>query len=122
MSSLNNVQVKKKLILLLIFSSMGLLIFSSLQFCNYYEKDQSMQQIEELVYLSEKISKEEKAISLKMVNGLNDAISNKDQETQKIANVVNKTYQIAINTSSVAKKVIYTLNNKKFGMDILCIS
>ena len=56
-SILHNISVKTKLILILFFPILGLLIFSSLQSLDYYEKYTTMQKIETLTLLSQKISK-----------------------------------------------------------------
>ena len=57
MTSLNNVSVKTKLILILFFPILGLIIFASLQSYDYYNKYTSMQKVETLVLLSVNLSK-----------------------------------------------------------------
>ena len=57
MSFLNNLSLKAKLVLILLFPILGLIVFASLQSFNYYEKYTSMNKIETLTVLSQKISR-----------------------------------------------------------------
>lgn len=57
MSFLSNISLKTKLFLILVFPIIGLIVFASLQSFNYYDKYKSMQKIETLTILSQKISR-----------------------------------------------------------------
>ena len=48
------------------------------------------------------------------IEQINDVITNLDRQTQNNASVATQTNEIAINTSAIAKKILETVNEKKF--------
>jgi len=56
MNFLNNLPIKMKLVLMLMFPILGLIIFSSIQSKNYYDEYSSLERIESLILLSTKVS------------------------------------------------------------------
>ncbi|MFA9374645.1 MAG: methyl-accepting chemotaxis protein, partial [Poseidonibacter sp.] len=48
------------------------------------------------------------------IEQINDAVTQQDQQTQEIASAANQTYDIAINTSKIAKKTLENVDEKEF--------
>ncbi len=48
------------------------------------------------------------------IEQINDAVCKQDEQTQNIASAANETYDIAINTSHIAKKIVQSVNDKEF--------
>jgi methyl-accepting chemotaxis protein len=48
------------------------------------------------------------------IEQINDVITRLDQQTQSNASVASQTHDIATNTSSVAKEILNTVNQKQF--------
>lgn len=48
------------------------------------------------------------------ISQINDAVTKQDAQTQQIASASSQTYDIAINTSSIAKKIVLSVNEKDF--------
>jgi len=67
---------------------------------------------EVIQYISD-ASKEQKM----SIEQINDVITKLDQQTQKNASVATQTQEIAINTSSIAKRILDNVNEKKFRIN-----
>ena len=48
------------------------------------------------------------------IEQINIAVSEQDQQTQKIAQAASETYNIAIDTSGISKKIVDSVNEKQF--------
>ncbi|NQY21927.1 MAG: methyl-accepting chemotaxis protein [Campylobacteraceae bacterium] len=49
------------------------------------------------------------------IEQINDAVSKQDHQTQQIANAASDTYDIAMNTSEIAKKIVKSVDEKQFN-------
>ncbi|WP_072682033.1 methyl-accepting chemotaxis protein [Arcobacter sp. LA11] len=48
------------------------------------------------------------------IEQINDSVARQDQQTQQIANAASETYDIAISTSNISKKIVERANEKEF--------
>ncbi|AXH15148.1 MCP-domain signal transduction protein [Malaciobacter mytili LMG 24559] len=76
----------------------------------YNSLKQNINQATELIYDVSNASKEQKIGILQ----INDAINNLDTQTQKNATTATQTQEVAINTLTIAKKIVENANSKEF--------
>ncbi|NVJ52261.1 MAG: methyl-accepting chemotaxis protein [Campylobacteraceae bacterium] len=76
----------------------------------YTELNENINKTTQLIAHVEVASTEQKQ-GIEQINGV---VSSLDSRTQENANVSNHTYQIAMNTSTIAKNIIENVNKKKF--------
>ena len=64
----------------------------------------------ELITHVESASREQKS----GIEQINDAVTEQDQQTQKIASASNETYDIAIHTSKISQDIVAAVDSKEF--------
>jgi len=92
MSFLNNLPIKMKLVLMLMFPVLGLIIFSSIQSKSYYDEYKSLERIENLINLSTKVSslvhetQKERGLTAGYLGSKGTLFKNELLEQRKISN------------------------------------
>ena len=76
----------------------------------YKELNESIQQTINLISDIEMSSKEQ----LTGIEQINDAVNSLDQQTQQNAQIASQTYEVAVQTDSIAKLVVSNANDKNF--------
>jgi methyl-accepting chemotaxis protein len=76
----------------------------------YTELNENIHKTIAIINQVESASKEQKA----GIEQINDAVAAQDQQTQQIANAANQTYDIAIHTSHISKKIVANVDEKSF--------
>ena len=76
----------------------------------YTSLNENINKTIELIKDVEMASQEQKS----GIEQINDAVTSQDQQTQQIANAANETYDIAMTTSTISKKIVENVDSKEF--------
>ena len=104
MSFLNKISIKTKLFLILFFPILGLALFAVLQSFNYYDKYTSMQKIEALTVLSQKISllvhetQKERGMTAGFIGSKGEKFKSKLPEQRQLSNRYYKEFKNYLKT------------------------
>ena len=77
----------------------------------YTKLNENISQTIELIHTVETLSKEQQSGILQ----INDAVNSLDRQTQENANIASATYEIAVQTDSIAKQVVSSADEKEFN-------